>query len=217
VFGADAGLLAVLLAFINNLNNEGVIDLRDAISAFLETVGGSPKICYHTDSTTNGKDGRGCTHCRLVQDMYEKYGLTSELAGLFKETLIEAKARPYVLTGEHAPSISLILRQTGEIKEDGSGALILDHRIFDKGEKIQMLVCRPDLAMLQIVKLARNLLRYSALGSSGISEQGVVHQLWKIQQQHRKVTDIAMAAHVPHVRAIVNKYGVCEKVCILPL
>lgn len=217
VFGADGGTLADLLALINMLGRVGiVIDHRDAIGAFLTTVGGSPKVCYHTDEKTDGKDGRGCAHCRLVQERYQNYGLTPELAELFRQTLIQVEARPDVLIGEHAPSMFLSLRQKGEIKEDGAGALILDHRIKVNGVRVQAFVYRPDLMMRQIRILTRNLMFYSpTLRSSGIGEEGVVDLLWNIQKHNRAATDAEVAAEVPHFIATVDEDRVCREVQIL--
>ncbi|MBI2030062.1 hypothetical protein HYT05_00395 [Candidatus Kaiserbacteria bacterium] len=217
IFGADGGALSDLLALVNMLGKADiVIDHRDAIGAFLTTVGGSPKVCYHTDEKTDGKDGRGCAHCRLVQERYWNYGLTPELAELFRQTLIQAEARPDVLIGEHAPSMFLSLRQKGEIKADGSGALILDHKIKINDVQVQAFVYRPDLVMRQIKMLARNLVFYSsALRASRIGEEGVVALLWAIQKHNRAATAREVAAAVPHFIATVDEDRVCREVQIL--
>jgi hypothetical protein len=217
VFGADGGSLADLLALINILEREGiVIDHRDAIGAFLTTVGGSPKVCYHTDEKTDGKDGRGCAHCRLVQERPKNYGLTPELAELFRDTLIKAEAKPDVLIGEHKPSMYLSLRQKGEIRADGSGALILDHKIKINDTQVQAFVYRPDLVMRQIRMLARNFVFYSsALRSSGMTEERFVGLLWEIQQLNRAATAREVAAAVPHFTATVDEDRVCREVRII--
>ncbi len=217
VFGADGGLLSDLLALINSLGNMGiVIDHKDAIGTFLTTVGGSPKVCYHTDEKTDGKDGRGCAHCRLVQERPKNYGLTPALAELFRDTLIQAEAKPDVLIGDHDPSMYLSLRQKGEIKPDGSGALILDHRIKINNTQVQAFVYRPDLVMRQIRMLARNLMFYSStLRSSGMTEERVVDLLWEIQQHNRASTAREVAAQVPHFIATVDEDLVCREVRII--
>ncbi|MBI5004010.1 hypothetical protein HZC00_02875 [Candidatus Kaiserbacteria bacterium] len=216
VFGADGGALADMLVLIRELNDQGIrIAQKDAIDAFFETVGGSPRFCYHTDEETDGKDGRGCAHCRLVQEQSKRYGLTPELADLFRQTLLNVEARPDVLKGKHEPVMLLSLYQTSAIKLDGSGALILDHRMHVDGQQVQAFVYRPDLMWRQINSLAGTLMRYSStLRSLGMTEDMIAGRLWNIQRHSFAVTAGEIASKIPHVIARVDSDLVCRMVRI---
>jgi hypothetical protein len=218
VFGADGALFADLLILTRELNEQGIrIAQKDAIDAFFETVGGSQRFCYHTDEETDGKDGRGCAHCRLVQEQPQRYGLTPELKDLFRQTLLSVDARPDVLRGQHDPVMLLSLYQTGDIKPDGAGALILDHRMHvDGGQQVQAFVYRPDLVWRQIKLLAGRVMRYSStLRSSGMTKDVIAERLWKIQRHSYAVTVENIASKIPHVIARVDEDRVCREVRII--
>jgi|GEM_PF-2855432 hypothetical protein len=210
-FGADGSHLVNGLAVAKHLREKrGMpVDYDQVVAAWLRACGGSANVCYHTDTETPGKDGMGCAFCREAQQYPDEHGMDRDLGKLFVQTLLDAKAFPDVLFGPHDPSAFIVMRHRRGIGKDGSGAMILDHRVVLDGTPIQAFIYSADLVEWHLRRLAHEMLTsVKALGS--FSEEELLALLRDREHKNAQRTLGVVGKGLPSYLAVVDHDHGCK-------